>query len=115
MRSDDLYKLPEGMPVPEDDGGADHLKGAALPSVSLPATDGSTVDLSALPHLVRVGEHLVEPPQSQPAEREAHRWREPHEPARLLRDLYRRRKQRPVGRREHHACREPQQYVHRVR
>jgi peroxiredoxin len=28
-------------PVPEDDGGAAHLPGASMPSLSLPATDGS--------------------------------------------------------------------------
>jgi len=36
------------IPAPLDDGKAAHLAGAALPSASLPATDGSTVDLSAL-------------------------------------------------------------------
>jgi peroxiredoxin len=37
------------LPRPEDDGAARHLAGLALPSVPLPATDGTTVDLSALP------------------------------------------------------------------
>lgn len=37
------------LPAPEDDGGAAHLAGTALPSVALPATDGRTVDLAALP------------------------------------------------------------------
>jgi peroxiredoxin len=37
------------LPTPEDDGGARHLPGFRLPSVPLPATDGSTVDLSRLP------------------------------------------------------------------
>lgn len=41
--------LPEDLPVPEDDGAADHLPGAAVPSIALAATDGGTVDLSALP------------------------------------------------------------------
>lgn len=36
------------LPKPEDDGAARHLAGLALPSVPLPATDGRTVDLSAL-------------------------------------------------------------------
>ena len=40
--------LPEGLPVPPDDGAARHLAGTRLPSVNLPATDGTTVDLSAL-------------------------------------------------------------------
>lgn len=37
------------IPAPADDGGARHLPGSRAPSVPLPATDGSTVDLSALP------------------------------------------------------------------
>ncbi len=36
------------MPVPVDDGAARHLAGMRLPSVPLPATDGSMLDLSAL-------------------------------------------------------------------
>lgn len=37
------------LPAPEDDGGADHLLGSTLPSLSLEATDGTRVDLSSLP------------------------------------------------------------------
>jgi peroxiredoxin len=40
--------LPDGLPVPQDDGAALHLAGLQLPSVPLAATDGSTVDLSKL-------------------------------------------------------------------
>ncbi|MFN4087794.1 MAG: peroxiredoxin [Alphaproteobacteria bacterium] len=47
-RSDDLYSLPGGLPVPANDGGAEHLPGMRLPAIALPATDGSPVDLSAL-------------------------------------------------------------------
>ncbi len=36
------------LPPPQDDGGAAHLTGAAIPSVLLPATDGTAVDLSGL-------------------------------------------------------------------
>lgn len=36
------------IPAPENDGAADHLPGCALPSVSLEATDGGGIDLSAL-------------------------------------------------------------------
>jgi peroxiredoxin len=36
------------IPAPQDDGAARHLLGAKLPAVSLQATDGKTVDLSAL-------------------------------------------------------------------
>lgn len=37
------------LPVPEDDGGTRHLPGLRLPSVPLPATDGTLVDLARLP------------------------------------------------------------------
>ncbi len=36
------------IPPPTDDGGARHLMGMRLPSLSLPATDGRMVDLSSL-------------------------------------------------------------------
>jgi peroxiredoxin len=48
-RSDNLYELPQELPVPVDDGACDHLPGMALPALPLPATDGRTVDLAALP------------------------------------------------------------------
>lgn len=38
--------LPEDLPVPRDDGAARHLPGMRLPDLSLPATDGSTVNLT---------------------------------------------------------------------
>ena len=41
-------ELPEGLPVPEDDGAADHLPEKQLPSVALESTAGNVVDLSAL-------------------------------------------------------------------
>ena len=37
--------LPPNLPVPEDDGAADHLPGAELPSVSLPVAGGGQFDL----------------------------------------------------------------------
>jgi peroxiredoxin len=37
--------LPPDLPVPEDDGAADHLPGIELPSVSLPAAGGGQFDL----------------------------------------------------------------------
>jgi peroxiredoxin len=43
------YELPNDLPVPEDDGAADHLPGMRLPSVPLASTSGEIVDLSALP------------------------------------------------------------------
>jgi peroxiredoxin len=46
-RSDDLYSLPPDLPVPVDDGMADHLPGLAVAPVLLPATTGEMVNLSA--------------------------------------------------------------------
>ena len=43
-----LDSLPDNLPIPVDDGGADHLPGLALPPVTLAATDGARVDLGAL-------------------------------------------------------------------
>jgi peroxiredoxin len=45
----DVYELPEGIPVPTDDGASDHLPGMQLPSVALMSTTGKLVDLSSLP------------------------------------------------------------------
>ena len=47
-RSDDIHTLPEDLPVPEDDGAADHLLNAAVPTVALKATDGEEVRLDRL-------------------------------------------------------------------
>ena len=49
MRGDELYTLPDDLPVPDDDGAADHLPGSRLPAVALTASDGAEVTLSALP------------------------------------------------------------------
>ena len=40
-------KLPDDLPVPTDDGAADHLRGARMPHVTLPSTGGHTVDVGA--------------------------------------------------------------------
>jgi peroxiredoxin len=48
-RIDDLHVLPPELPVPSDDGACDHLPGSHLPAIALPATDGTIVDLAALP------------------------------------------------------------------
>jgi len=40
--------LPDDLPCPVDDGGADHLPGMKIPSVTLRATAGELVDLSTL-------------------------------------------------------------------
>jgi peroxiredoxin len=39
--------LPPDLPVPLDDGAADHLLGAAVPDVALPSTDGRSIGLTA--------------------------------------------------------------------
>ncbi len=44
----DLTTLPAGLPRPEDDGGARHLPGLAVPSLPLPATTGEPDDLAGL-------------------------------------------------------------------
>ena len=47
MPEKDFLSLPEGLPVPEDDGACAHLPGTRLPRLPLPSTSGGTVDLSA--------------------------------------------------------------------
>lgn len=44
--STDFTSLPPDLPVPEDDGGADHLAGLAVPQMALPSTQGGTIDLA---------------------------------------------------------------------
>ena len=46
MGPHDPTQLPNGLPVPQDDGACDHLPGKAVPHAPLPATSGGTVDLS---------------------------------------------------------------------
>jgi peroxiredoxin len=64
----DPTRLPDNLPAPEDDGAADHLGGAALPAVALPATDGTSVRLDELSGLTvvvaypRTGRPGQEPP-----------------------------------------------------
>jgi peroxiredoxin len=48
LRLDNLYELPENLPVPEDDGACDHLAAMAIPSVPLRSTAGRLLDLSRL-------------------------------------------------------------------
>ena len=45
----DPTRLPDDLPRPEDDGACDHLVGRALPALDLPSTDGTTLDLGAVP------------------------------------------------------------------
>ena len=39
--TDDVYTLPPGLPVPEDDGAADHLVGLELPDLTLESSLGA--------------------------------------------------------------------------
>jgi peroxiredoxin len=45
LADDDPYELPEGMPVPDDDGACDHLVGLPVPSIALRSTRGRSVDV----------------------------------------------------------------------
>ena len=45
----DLTSIPEGLPVPVDDGRARHLTGLAVPSIPLQGTTGERIDLSTIP------------------------------------------------------------------
>jgi len=45
---ENIHEVPQGLPVPTDDGACGHLPGMRLPSVSLMSTAGDQVDLSAL-------------------------------------------------------------------
>ena len=47
-RADDIHALPDDLPVPEDDGAADHLLDAAVPSIELTTTTGETIRLDEL-------------------------------------------------------------------
>jgi peroxiredoxin len=44
----DYTSLPDDLPVPEDDGAADHLPGTPVPHIALPATSGGEADLAEL-------------------------------------------------------------------
>jgi peroxiredoxin len=42
----DYHALPPDLPVPVDDGAADHLSGLRLPALALPSTRGDAIDLA---------------------------------------------------------------------
>jgi len=48
-RTDDLYSLPDDLPVPTDDGACDHLPGSDWPSIALPSTRGRLVAVRDVP------------------------------------------------------------------
>jgi peroxiredoxin (alkyl hydroperoxide reductase subunit C) len=41
-------ELPPNLPIPVDDGAANHLKGMRLPQLALKATNGATIQLAKL-------------------------------------------------------------------
>ena len=43
-----LTQLPQDLPVPQDDGGADHLTGLTLPNLTLNSTADQAINLSQL-------------------------------------------------------------------
>jgi peroxiredoxin len=45
LRGDDIHSIPENLPVPKDDGSADHLLNAVVPPIALRATTGESVSL----------------------------------------------------------------------
>src|SRR5579871_1515582 len=48
MPFENIHELPPDLPAPPADGAADHLPGRVIPSILLPATDGSMIDLASL-------------------------------------------------------------------
>jgi peroxiredoxin len=46
--NDDYSSLPPDLPVPEDDGAADHLEGMEVPQTSLASTQGGSLDLARI-------------------------------------------------------------------
>jgi peroxiredoxin len=68
-RADNIYRLPEDLPVPIDDGACDHLAGMRVPSIALHSTAGRVVDLATLRGRTvvycypRTGRPDVEPPK----------------------------------------------------
>ena len=47
-KRDDLTILPANLPVPVDDGAADHMLGSRVPDIALRATDGRELSLAAI-------------------------------------------------------------------
>ena len=51
----DYGRLPAGLPVPVDDGAADHLPGLRVPRLRLPASDHGSRDLATLASITANG------------------------------------------------------------
>ncbi len=52
MNKDSFTRLPENLPVPEDDGAGDHLCGQRFPDLALLSTSGDSINLRQRPGLV---------------------------------------------------------------
>ena len=48
VRTDDIHSLPADLPIPEDDGSADHLLNAVVPPIALPSTTGESIAVGEL-------------------------------------------------------------------
>lgn len=68
LRTDNLYQLPDNLPIPKDDGACDHLVGRLLPDMELVATNGSKVNIAKSGKILvlfcypRTGQPDKEPP-----------------------------------------------------
>jgi peroxiredoxin len=68
MSERDYGALPPDLPVPRDDGAADHLPGLPLPALALASTQGGEVDLAALAAVVATLVLYVYPRTGTPGE-----------------------------------------------
>ncbi len=66
----DLSKIPEGLPVPTDDGGCDHLRNISLPAISLRTTSDRYIKLNQLqiPSVIFFYPRTGEPSKPAPAD-----------------------------------------------
>ena len=56
----DLTKTPDNLPIPEDDGAANHLVGMTLPKLSLQATNNQKIDFSSHSKFLVIYLHVVQ-------------------------------------------------------
>jgi peroxiredoxin len=66
------FPLPPDLPVPKDDGAADHLPGQRIPPLALPATSGGEIDLLEIAASLLVA--YVYPRTGTPGERSPDGW-----------------------------------------
>jgi len=70
----EFAQLPPDLPVPEDDGAADHLAGMALPDLTLPSTHGEQIDLRTAAGAARWLVAYIYPRTGKPGERSPAGW-----------------------------------------